>query len=382
MPKKTKKKILMPMMEAGAGHKMPALAVKASIEALYPDQYQVDVIDFAKVCGAEKDDRRLKKTWDFALAHPFWAKFGYLAAEWIYPLSQYYLPLAHGEWIRKGREYIDNYQPDLIFSTHFFSISVSARARDSLNLPIPVIGFITDPFDAYSFWIEKRADNLLVASQTSALKVRRHGFPADKIRIFHFPINRKFFENIRDIEKIKQEYGIDNKLPTIITTAGGQGISRIGEYVKQIYKKGLPFNILSVCGRNELLKKELEERKESTNSNTNLVPLGFVSNMNELLAVSDLCVAKAGASTTFEALLMGTPIIFTDWATYSEKPNVEYTVKNGVGWWAGNEKTFFKVLDEIQNSAILKNAKKKLSDLELKSGADDIARFLVGKLGD
>jgi len=377
-----KKKILMPMMEAGAGHKMPALAVKASIEALYPDQYQVDVIDFAKACGAEKDDRKLKKTWDFALAHLFWAKFGYLMSEWIYPLSQLYLPLAHREWIRKGREYIADYQPDLIFSTHFFSISVAARARDSLKLPIQVIGFITDPFDGYSFWNEKRVDKLLVASQTAALKVRRHGFPADKIRIFHFPINRKFFENIRDTEKIKKEYGIDNDRPTILTTAGGQGISRIGEYVKQIYRKNLPFNILSVCGHNKQLKAEMEILIKEIPSETKLVPLGFVSNMNELLAVSDFCVAKAGASTTFEALLMDTPIIFTDWATYSEKPNVDYAVKNGVGWWAGNEKTFFKVLDEIQNSAILKEVKNNLKNLQLHSGADGIARFLVEELRD
>ncbi len=368
------------MMEAGAGHKMPALAVKESIESLFPGKYQVDVIDFAKECGASHSDQGLKKTWDFALAHPFWAKAGYLAAEIIYPLSKLYLPLTQREWIVKGREYIRQYQPDIVFSTHFFSISVAARARNSLKMPFKVLGFVTDPFDGYGFWCENRADVLIGASETARLRLRRHGVPAEKIKVFPFPIKDKFFEISRDTDAIRKEYGLDPQLPTILTTAGGQGISKIGAYVMEMYRRGMRFNILSVCGKNEELKTQLEELKKNVSSDTVLVPLGFVSNMNELLSVSDVCIAKAGASTTFEALLLNTPIIFTDWATYSEKPNVDYTVKNKVGWWAGNDKAFYKVLDEIQNTDILKKYQENLKNLELHTGADDLARFVVDQL--
>lgn len=49
---------------------MPALAIKEAIEELYPDQFQVDVIDFARECGANWDDKIIKGIWDFALARP------------------------------------------------------------------------------------------------------------------------------------------------------------------------------------------------------------------------------------------------------------------------------------------------------------------------
>ncbi len=375
-----KKKILMPMMEAGAGHKMPALAVKESIEALYPGKYQIDVIDFAKECGALGNDRTLKGIWDWALAHPFWAKAGYIASEVVYPLSMLILPWLNRDWVAKGRQYIEKYQPDIIFSTHFFSISVAARARQALKAKFKVIGFVTDPFDGYSFWCERRADILIGASDTARRRLLRHGMKRERLKVFPFPIKKAFFHLPRHRDEIKKQYALDPDMPTILTTAGGQGISRISQYVIDMYKKGLPFNIISVCGHNEELRLELEQLTRDQASKTHLVPLGFVSNMNELLSVSDLCIAKAGASTTFEALLMNTPIIFTDWATYSEKPNVDYTVRNQVGWWAGNDKAFYKIIHDIQHTDILKQYHENLKGLSLQTGADEIARYVVEQL--
>ena len=56
-------KILIPMVEAGGGHEMPALAIKESIETLFPGQYQIDVIDFAREVGANWDNKIIKGFW-------------------------------------------------------------------------------------------------------------------------------------------------------------------------------------------------------------------------------------------------------------------------------------------------------------------------------
>jgi len=72
------KKILMTMIEVGFGHKAPALAVKDAIGAMVGDDVEVDVVDFAKECGALRDDHALKESWDLALAFPLSARIGYL----------------------------------------------------------------------------------------------------------------------------------------------------------------------------------------------------------------------------------------------------------------------------------------------------------------
>ncbi len=374
-----KKKILMVMAEIGGGHKIPAMAVKDAIEYLYPDKYQIDVVDFAHEVGAHRSDKRLKKSWDFLLAHPWFARFIFkVFMTGPGKLARLYRPLFIRQLFKKAVPYIKEYNPDIIFSTHFFAGQAAAEAKTKLGLPIKSVNFITDPFTGYIWWVSKYADYMMVASEESKKVVLDLGIPEEKIVMKPFPVRRKFFELHKTKEELIKENNLDPNKKIILTTAGGQGISSIPRYVKEIYKRSLPFNILSVCGRNEKLKNELEEFKKKYDSDTNLVPLGFVNNMNELISISDFTIAKAGASTTFESLFMRSPIIFTDWATYNEKPNLDYVVKHKAGWYAKNIKEFFKIIDDIMNTDIVEEYKKNIDKLDLNpKGAEEIAEFLV-----
>ncbi len=375
-----KKKILMPILEAGAGHKMPAIAVRDSIEAMHPGKYQIDVIDFAREVGALKEDKFFKGFWDYSLAHRGFALTSYIMGELLHPLTRAYIPVFHKKLLSKMADYVADYEPDLIFSSHYFALQVSRIVRDRLSLPAKVIGMITDPFQAYSFWCEKKADYIIVASELAKKRAMRHGVPADKIRIFDFPINNKFLKLNRSKDEIMKKYNIDKSKLTVLSSGGGQGIGKIGGFVETIYRRGLPFNVIAVCGRNDTLKDGLEKLKNSLPSQTNLIPLGFVDNMNELLSISDFCIAKAGASTTLEALLMDAPVIFTEYANQAEKPNVDFSIRKGVGWYAPSEKNFFGVLDTILSSDIITRYKQNIKNLGLKSGSDDIASFLVDNI--
>ena len=374
------KKILVPMLECGAGHKMPALAVKESLERLYPGSYQVDVVDFAKAVGAERDDRSIKWAWDYGLAHPFWAKLGYRLQNGLWPLAMLWPEYMYPEFKKKATEFVDSYHPDLIFSTNFFSSTMSAIARGRLGIPSEVISYVTDPFDAYGWWIDRRLDFICVASDIAAMQLRARHFPEEKVRILPFPIHRKFFDSKEDPAMLRKRLGLRDGVPTILTSEGGQGIGRISGFVLKLHERDFPCNIISVCGKNEQLRTELETVAGSRHSATNLIPLGFVDNMNELLGVADLCVAKAGASTTFEALLKGVPIVFASWATYSEKPNVDFCVERGIGWFTPEFESFSRILTRLFEDGDLAKARQRLASLQLHSGSDDVARFLHERL--
>lgn len=375
-----KKKIFMPIMEIGAGHKAPANSVKDAIEALFPGKYQIDIVDFGKESGALKEDEGLKKGWDYILGHTFIGKVGYVLIELFRLYPDRYVNLFLKDFKKKGMEYIRNYQPDIVFSPHFFCTSIAAMARDKFKMPFQVIGYDTDPFDGYSWWVNRKADIMMTASIEAKAKMIHRGMKKTKVLIYPFPINNKFLQIKRSREEIQKEYGIDPSKKTILSSAGGQGIGKNTVYAKELVKRNIPVNIILVCGKNEKLKAEMDQFRKDNPSAANLIPLGFSTNMNELHLASDITMGKAGASATFETLLMKKPVIFTDWASYNEKPNLDYCVKNHLGWHAKSLKGFMKIIDRVLNTGILEKYIGNIEKLNLKSGADDIARFLDDKL--
>jgi UDP-N-acetylglucosamine:LPS N-acetylglucosamine transferase len=375
------KKILILYIEVGSCHTSIAKAIRKSIEKQYPGEFQINDYDFFKKLGEVKSDKNLKESWRYLLAHPLVAKWGYslIHTDLLKPVVKKYLEVFMNKALKKGIEYIDEYKPDLIFSTYHHTTEIAARAKKRLGADFKVIGLNPDPFVTTLWSGEKDVDYWIMSSKKAMKEAMGYGVTEDQIVIYPYPIKNEFF-NVSSKEGLMNKYNIDKNKMTILASSGGEGISNVIKYIKEMYSKEFPFNIIVVSGRNEKAKKELEELKESQKSETNLIPLGFVNNMNELISLCDFTVTRAGASSTFESLLMKKPIVFTEWTTYNDKPNIEFAVENNLGWYAPNKKKFFSVINDILNTNVVEEYVDNIKNLELHSGTDDIANFVVNKL--
>lgn len=381
------KKILIPMIEAGGGHRMPALAVKNAVEKLYPNQYQIDVIDFAKEAGAKWDDKAIKNFWDWALARPELTtnlnkvldSLNYLSR------SNTVMRLFYQQFVRKGTKYIVEYKPDIVFSTHFFCSTVALFARERYDFDYKIFSFMTDPVRGHNLWVNPRIDSLIVATKEAREFIIKLGQPKKLVKVKSFPLNKKFFTPItKSREEILSEIGLDPSRKTLLATSGGQGIGDTSEYVKSIYQSQFSFNIIAICGKNQELLNELTELKDSGISNVPMAVLGFVDNMQELLEASDLAIAKGGASTTLEVLVKSVPTIFTHCAALHEKGNIDFCVDNEMGWYAKNKKEFDSIMETILKTDILDRYKSNIGNNEyvktLPEAANNLARFIVEEL--
>jgi processive 1,2-diacylglycerol beta-glucosyltransferase len=366
------------MIEAGAGHLMPARAVRDAIEARRPGEFQIDVVDFAREVGAFRDDYRMKHTWDRALAHPKISRTVFRLLQATHPFGRSYLPATYPTFLKMATGYIAGYKPDIVFATQFFCLSAAARARDALSAEFKTIGYVTDPFMAYTFWAEPKADLIMVASERARNDLIRMGIREDQAEVWPFPIHERFFDLPRGRDEIQREIGVDPAMPTMLATAGGQGIGKLTGYVERLYERGAKLNIIFVCGRNEEAKRRFDALTQRP-SDTNLLVFGFVNNMQELLYAADFSAIKAGASATLEALMMKSPPIITDWAVHAEKPNMEFTVENGYGWWAGSEREFMAIINDILTTDILRRYQRNLESAGLTTGAPEIAEYLCGE---
>lgn len=219
----------------------------------------------------------------------------------------------------------------------------------------------------------------MVASERARDDLIRLGVSPDRVEVHAFPIHERFFASGRSREEIRRDLGIEGEALTMLATAGGQGIGKLTAFVDALYRAEVPITVIFVCGKNAAAKARLE-KLAGVPSRTNLVVLGYVDNMNELLRAADFAAIKAGASATLEALAACRPPVVTDWAAGNEKPNMEYVVENDFGWRATSLRRFFSVVEEIMATDALERKRGRIAAAGIRSGAGEIAEFPVSAL--
>ncbi|MBC5816539.1 MAG: undecaprenyldiphospho-muramoylpentapeptide beta-N-acetylglucosaminyltransferase [Candidatus Eremiobacteraeota bacterium] len=104
--------------------------------------------------------------------------------------------------------------------------------------------------------------------------------------------------------------GLDPKRRTILAMGGSQGARSINDSVAAlITRRALPddWQVLHVSGERDYEYMKAEERSPLGNNKIVLVP--YLNELAEAYAVSDMVVARAGASTLGELAAMGIPSI-------------------------------------------------------------------------
>lgn len=368
------------MLEVGLGHKIPALAVKEDLEAKYPDQFDISVVDFAKESGASRADIQLKRGWDVALTFPVLARIGYLYIE-MNRKNFDYIETLYKDFINKGMRYIAKVKPDVIMATHPLCLYIASKARREFGGDYKIISYVVDPFDGYSLWANPESDLFLVATEQSKKRLLDSGACGSKIFITGFPIRAQFFNLTKTKNQIYEELGLDPAKPTILVSGGGMGISNVYAFAKIAKRRNLPVNMIVVAGKNQRMKKSLDTLAQIKN-NMNFVPLAYVNNMNELIAASDVVAGKAGASTFMEAVFMNKPMIFTEWAAYNDWYIINFALENQLGWYCPNIVAFLNILKKLTaDPHLLKGAVSKIEALHFLPGTAAVADVLAEQAG-
>ena len=374
-----KKRIAFAMIEAGGGHKMPALAVFESLKRLYPGKYEMTVLDFVKDLGCVDLDQVHKSTWKYLLTHPSLTKtfqtFDFITG----PVNMQIYKLAATAFYPYVLRYLRKEKPDLIFSTHYFNTMAVSHVRKAHGLDTVLVNFLSEIFDFDSYWYLKNVDHYIVTSEQAADKLLRRRFPKGKLHVFPYPVRRSFFRIRRSRKEVLEELGLPSSHRTLLVTLGSEGIgaSSTVRLLSALVRRGPPLNVVVVTGKNARLKRQLEVEFGEQRGAVRIVSLGFSAHMNELVNAADFCFIKPGPATTWEVLSLRKPILFAASAQLSENPNIRYAVRNRVGYYVGvSTKRFVRRVRELMEAGALARVQASYERLALKNGADDIARFL------
>ena len=128
-----------------------------------------------------------------------------------------------------------------------------------------------------------------------------------------------------------------------------------------------------VCGLDKCMFEALNKEKENNIDLANVEILGFVTNMNELLAESQILITKAGPNMILEGTRSGSAVVCSGHIPGQEAKNHEYITKNGYGIQCENPKKIYAALTYMIESGKINEYLKNVLNADCNDGAKIIA---------
>ena len=158
--------------------------------------------------------------------------------------------------------------------------------------------------------LAKKTDVILISFEdaknriNNAKKIVHTGTPV-KIQKRNYEINEK--------TKIIKDLGLNETKPIILIFGGSQGAQKINEAIIGIVAQKLnrKYQIIWATGpkQYDIIKEELENKNININNIENVKIVPYIYNMEEIMNISDVIVARSGAMTITEISNLSKPSI-------------------------------------------------------------------------
>lgn len=260
---------------------------------------------------------------------------------------------------RKLAAHVEEFRPDAVVCTHFLPASVLLAKR----VKVPVYIVITD-FDAHPLWVQPRAAGYFVASLEVKVQLSRMGIPAERIRVTGIPIHPAFSDEAPRTAAAR---------PRLLFMGGGLGLGNMDELLDRLLALPVPADLVVVAGRNEPLRKRLEKAAAGRAR-----ILGFVDNVHELMAASDLIITKAGGLTVSECLARRLPMVLCSPIPGQEEANTDFLLERGCAVKARTPDVLdFKVLELLEDPSRLDMMSRACAAAARPRAGRDILRYVI-----
>ncbi|MEE8162516.1 MAG: glycosyltransferase [Anaerolineae bacterium] len=323
------KKVLILMSDTGGGHRSAAEAITEGLEHIKPGEFDVQLLDFIADCPPFPLNRAIQ------LYRPAVTYSGSLWG-WLWRISdnqrrmalvlKLLVPLARSRLV----QLLHRTMPQAIVSVHPLGNHLAVQAMRGLDKPIPVISLVTDLVRAHASWFCPDVTLYIVPGDAVRQKALACGLSPQKLKVIGLPVSLKLRQELGRKSERKGKLGLKPDMPALLLVGGGEGMGKVFRIARAIAEARLPAQLLVIAGRN----RPLRQRLESVDWEIPTTVFGFVNNMPELMAASEVVVTKAGPATICEALACGLPIVLSGAIPGQEEGTVDYVVKSGAGRWA------------------------------------------------
>ena len=278
--------------------------------------------------------------------------------------------------IGEAKKIVKEFKPNIVIGTGGYICGAAILAANKNNIPTLLHESNAFPGKAVKM-LAKRVDKILISFKDAETRIEN----AKKIVYTGTPV--KIFKRdytINEKKKIIEDIGLTELKPIILVFGGSQGAQKINEAIIGILTEKLNKNyqIIWATGpkqydiiKNDLIEKGLDIEKIE---NAKIVP--YIYNMEEIMNVSSVIVARSGAMTITEISNLGKPSILVPLPNVSQDHqlyNAKVLEKVGAAQIILNDELTKENLNEAINSIVTNLEKMKtMGENALKEASYDV----------
>jgi processive 1,2-diacylglycerol beta-glucosyltransferase len=338
-------KVLVLSASAGAGHVRAAQAVEHALLEMHVARAvrHVDTLDYTN-----KLFRRLYSKAYIDLVNNAPEVLGWLYDQLDKPWKNERRRLALDKLnTRPFVKLLKDYQPEIVVCTHFLPAEIISWLRAKERLSCRQVIVITD-FDIHALWLCHHYEHYFVALDETREHLMKLGIPSAKLTVSGIPID-PVFSRLKDKQEMRRKHKLEPDRTTILVSAGGFGVGSIEHLMKPLLELRHRAQVISVCGRNEEMKKKVDElaARLPPGSNVSVKAVGYTTEMDELMAASDIVLGKPGGLTTSEALACGLVFVIVNPIPGQEERNSDHLLEEGVAIRCNNLPVLAYKVDQL-----------------------------------
>ncbi len=212
--------------------------------------------------------------------------------------------------IGEVKKIIQEFKPNVVIGTGGYICMPVVMAAKKKNIPIVLHESNAFPGVAIKM-LSKKANTILLGFEDAKIRIPNAknivvtGTPT-KVKSLDISSNKK--------ANLIKELGLTQDLPIALCFGGSQGAKSINESLIQIItkQKNTNYQIIWAAGpaQYEVVKEKLKDNNMNIDNLKNVKIVPYIYNMEEMMNIVDLVVARSGAMTITEIANVGKPAIF------------------------------------------------------------------------
>ena len=284
----------------------------------------------------------------------------------------------------EAKKLLKEIKPDIVIGTGGYICGATISAAHRLKIPTVLHESNAFPGKAVKI-LAKKTDTILVSFKDAIDRIKH----AKKIVYTGTPVKiKKQNYTEEQKEEIINKSGLKTGMPITLVFGGSQGARRINQAIMEIIKSGLneKYQMIWATGpkQYDIVKEELENHHKNINHIKNMKILPYIYNMEEIMNVVDVIVARSGAMTITEIANLGKPSILVPLPNVSHDHQL-YNAKvlqniGAADIILDNELTGEKLNTNIEKIVLDKNKCKEMGEKALTVATDDVENKIYAQI--